>query len=117
MPDPVPPTTPANAAPPPQPPREWPLIPPMAAVKTPYFHVLGYSVAGEESVIQIPELNINFDIGKCPRPMLTSDYCLLTHGHMAPPAGTPYSLPQRFSQGMTPGTILCPAKIAKPLSD
>lgn len=97
--------------------REWPLIPPMAVVKTPYFHVVGYSVAGEESVVQVPELNVNFDIGKCPRPALTADYCLLTHGHIDHSAGIPYYLSQRFFQGMQPGTILCPAKIAKPLSD
>jgi len=89
----------------------------MAVIKTPYFHVLGYSVAGEESVIQIPELNVNFDIGKCPRPVLTSDFCLLTHGHIDHSAGIPYYLSQRFFQGMSPGTILCPAKIAQPLSD
>jgi ribonuclease Z len=97
--------------------REWPLIPPMAVIKTPYFHVVGYSVAGEESVIQLPELNVNFDIGKCPRPALTADFCLLTHGHIDHSAGIPYYLSQRFFQGMAPGTILCPAKIAQPLSD
>jgi len=97
--------------------REWPLLPALAIVKTPYFHVLGYSCAGEESVIQVPELNINFDIGKCPRPALVADFCLLTHGHIDHSAGIPYYLSQRFFQGMKPGTILCPAKIAKPLSD
>lgn len=116
----VPPSSPQPASPqsaPPQPPREWPLIPPMAVIKTPYFHILGYSVAGEESIIQIPELNVNFDIGKCPRPALTSDFCLLSHGHIDHSAGIPYYLSQRFFQGMSPGTILCPAKIAQPLSD
>jgi ribonuclease Z len=98
-------------------PREYPLLPALAAIKTPYFHILGYSVAGEESIVQVPELNINFDIGKCPRPALTADYCLLTHGHIDHSAGIPYYLSQRFFQGMKPGTILCPAKIAKPLSD
>ncbi len=117
----TPPNQPGAAAPkpdsPPPPAREWPLIPAMAVIKTPYFHVLGYSVAGEESVIQLPELNVNFDIGKCPRPALTSDFCLLSHGHIDHSAGIPYYLSQRFFQGMSPGTILCPAKIAQPLSD
>ena len=98
-------------------PREYPIVPPLAIVKTPYFHVVGYSVAGEESCIQLPELNINFDIGKCPRPALTADFCLLSHGHIDHSAGIPYYLSQRFFQGMQPGTILCPAKIAQPLSD
>jgi ribonuclease Z len=100
-----------------RPARELPLVPPLAIVKTPYFHVLGYSVAGEESWVQVPELNVNFDIGKCPRPALTADFCLLTHGHIDHSAGIAYYLSQRFFQGMSAGTILCPAKIAKPLSD
>ncbi len=97
-------------------PREWPLLPPMAAIETPYFHVVGYSVAGEETCIQIPELNLVFDIGKCPRPALTSDFCLLSHGHIDHSAGIPYYLSQRFFQGMNAGTVLCPEKIAEPLS-
>jgi ribonuclease Z len=101
-----------GAAPAPAAGKEWPLVPPLAAVHTPYFHLLGYSVAGEESCVQAPELNIVFDIGKCPRPMLTSSYCLLTHGHIDHSAGLMYYLSQRFFQGMGPGTILCPAKIA-----
>src|SRR5262249_15972853 len=97
-------------------PREWPLIPPLAAVETPYCHIIGYSVAGEESVIQCPELNVVFDIGKCPRPALTSDFCRLSHGHIDHSAGIAYYLSQRFFQGMSPGTVLCPAKIADGLS-
>lgn len=109
------PTKPGDA--PARPPREMPLLPPLAIVKTPYFHVLGYSVAGEESCVQVPELNLTFDIGKCPRPALTADFCLLSHGHIDHSAGIAYYLSQRFFQGMKPGTILCPAKIAQPLSD
>ena len=108
-----PPERPPEAAPPVlRPRRELPLVPALAAVKTPYFHVVGYSVAGEESCVQVPELNVVFDIGKCPRPALTSDFCLLTHGHIDHSAGLMYSLSQRFFQGMNAGTVLCPAKIA-----
>lgn len=89
-----------------------PLLPPLACIKTPYFHILGYSVAGEETAVQIPELNVVFDIGKCPRPVLTSDFCLLTHGHMDHSGGLAYYLSQRFFQGMCPGTVLCPHPIA-----
>ncbi len=96
--------------------RETPILPPVAIVKTPYFHILGYSVAGEETAVQIPELNTVFDIGKCPRPMLTSDFCLLSHGHIDHSAGIVYYLSQRFFQGMVPGTVLCPAAIADGLS-
>ena len=39
--------------------------------------VLGYSVAGEETVAQIHELNVCFDIGRCPLFALTSDIVCL----------------------------------------
>ncbi|HEY8748956.1 MAG TPA: MBL fold metallo-hydrolase [Tepidisphaeraceae bacterium] len=78
-------------------------------------HVIGYSVAGEETVMQIPELNVCFDIGRCPHFALTSDYLCISHGHMDHLAGLPYYLSQRYFQGMKPGTIFLPAELEKPI--
>lgn len=75
-------------------------------------HVLGYSVAGEETVCQIPELNVCFDIGRCPQFALTSDIVCLTHAHMDHLAGLPYYLSQRYFQGMKLGTVLLPQELA-----
>jgi len=79
------------------------------------YHVIGYSVAGEETVIQVPELNVCFDIGRCPYFALTSDYVCISHGHMDHLAGLPYYLSQRYFQGMKPGTVLLPAELEKPV--
>ena len=75
-------------------------------------HVIGYSVAGEESVAQIPELNVCFDIGRCPYFALTSDIVCISHAHMDHLAGLGYYLSQRYFQGMKPGTVLLPAELA-----
>jgi ribonuclease Z len=76
-------------------------------------HVIGYSVAGEESVVQIPELNVCFDIGRAPYFSLTSDIVCITHSHMDHLAGLAYYLSQRFFQGMQPGTVFVPREIER----
>jgi ribonuclease Z len=79
------------------------------------YHAIGYSVAGEESVVQIPELNLCFDIGRSPYFALTSDYVCITHGHMDHLAGIAYYLSQRCFQGMKAGTVFVPKEMAGPV--
>ena len=63
-------------------------------------------VAGEETVVQVPEWNVCFDFGRAPHFALTSDIVCLSHGHMDHVAGVGYFLSQRFFQGMKPATVL-----------
>lgn len=78
----------------------------------PPYRVQGVSVAGEATAIQVPELDICFDMGSCPRPMLASKFVALSHGHMDHVGGLAYYCSQRKFQGMGVGTILCDARIA-----
>ncbi|HEV7300010.1 MAG TPA: MBL fold metallo-hydrolase [Tepidisphaeraceae bacterium] len=91
------------------------LVQKFAKLKFGQYHVVGYSVAGEETVVQIPEQNVCFDIGRCPYFALTSDYVCLSHAHMDHLAGLAYYLSQRYFQGMKPGTVLVPRELERPI--
>ena len=41
-----------------------------------------YSLAGEETVVGFPELNVCFDVGRAPREIISIDHLCLSHGHM-----------------------------------
>ena len=66
--------------------------------------ILGYSVAGEETVVGLPQLDVCFDIGKAPDQVIPINHVLLTHGHMDHAAGIAYYLSQRNFCGMSAGT-------------
>jgi ribonuclease Z len=93
------------------------LVQKFARLRFGQFHVVGYSVAGEETVVQVPELNVCFDIGRCPYFALTSDIVCITHGHMDHIAGLAYYLSQRYFQGMKPGRVLVPREIEQPVDE
>jgi len=83
----------------------------------PPFRIQGYSVAGEQTVIQIPELDTCFDMGSCPRFALSSPYVALSHAHMDHIGGLPYYFSQRMFQKMGPGTCICHPEIVTPIRD
>jgi len=78
-------------------------------------NLVGYSLAGEETVVAAPELNVCFDVGKAPRDILALDHVLLSHGHMDHAAGLAYYLSQRNFVGNSPGTVLAPAALESPI--
>ncbi len=77
--------------------------------------IVGYSMAGEETVIAAPEFNVLFDIGRAPHDLINLDYLLLTHGHMDHAAGIAYYFSQRNFLGNPAGTILLPRPLAAPV--
>jgi ribonuclease Z len=81
----------------------------------PPYRIQGISVAGEQTVVQIPELDVSFDIGMCPRFALASPYVALSHAHMDHIGGLPYYFSQRVFQKMGPGTCFCHPAILDPL--
>lgn len=87
----------------------------MGFLYVPPFRIQGISIAGEETVVQVPELGLCFDIGRCPKPVLTSDYVALSHGHMDHSAGLAYYFSHRHFQGMGVGTVVCHPALEKPI--
>lgn len=82
----------------------------------PPFRIQGISMAGEQTVVQVPELDVVFDIGLCPRVALPTPYVALSHAHMDHIAGLPYYFSQRVFQKMGLGTCVCHADIIEDIS-
>lgn len=93
-------------------PREPPRRPQLGFLYLPPYRVQGISIAGEQSVVQVPELDVCFDIGLCPRAALSSNYMALSHGHMDHAAALTYYFSQRHFQGMGDGTVICHPEVA-----
>ena len=98
-------------------PRDPPRRSPLGFIYIPPLRVQGIAIAGEESVVQVPELDVCFDIGRCPKMALASNYVALTHGHMDHSAGLAYYFSHRHFQGMGPGTVVCHPALEQPITN
>ncbi len=77
--------------------------------------LLGFSLAGEETVIAAPEHNVCFDVGRAPREVVSIDNVCLTHGHMDHAAGVAYYFSQRHFVGNAPGRVIVHRGLAQPI--
>jgi ribonuclease Z len=89
----------------------------LAHVKAGDIDIMGYSVAGEETVVAVPGLDVCFDVGRAPQQIIPINHALLTHGHMDHSAGIAYYLSQRNFCGLKPGTVLAPANLVDVIGD
>jgi ribonuclease Z len=87
----------------------------LAHIKIDEMDIIGYSVAGEETVVAMPQLDVCFDVGKAPDQIIPINNVLLTHGHMDHAAGLAYYLSQRNFCGISAGTILAPDNLLPPI--
>jgi ribonuclease Z len=87
----------------------------LAHIKIDELDIVGYSVAGEETVVAMPQLDVCFDIGKAPDQIISINHLLLTHGHMDHAAGIAYYLSHRDFCGQSPGTVLAPENLLGPI--
>ena len=75
--------------------------------------ILGFTVAGEETVVAAPEYNVCFDVGRAPREIISIDNVCLSHGHMDHAAGVAYYLSQRSFLGISPGRVIVHRRLAQ----
>lgn len=77
--------------------------------------LLGFSLAGEETVVIVPELNIAFDFGRAPRELVAIDHVCLSHGHMDHAAGLAYYFSQRQFVGNSAGCAIMHPDLVPPV--
>ena len=90
---------------------------PVAEFRHGGLRILGASLAGEESFLVVPELNLAFDVGRAPREVIAVDHVFLTHGHMDHAAGIAYYFAQRMFLDNDPGHLYMPEGLVEPVQE
>ncbi|CAH9133976.1 unnamed protein product [Cuscuta epithymum] len=75
------------------------------------YQIEGISIAGHETCVIIPTLNLAFDIGKCPQRAVSQQFIFISHGHMDHIGGLPMHVATRGLYGMVPPTIVVPYEV------
>lgn len=74
--------------------------------------IAGFSLAGEETLVAVPEFGVCFDVGRAPREIISIDTVCISHGHMDHAAGVAYYLSQRTFIGNAPGRVIVHRNLA-----
>jgi ribonuclease Z len=75
------------------------------------------SIGGIETSIDLPELRVAFDIGRCPPEVVARDTILFTHAHMDHMGGLAYHAATRALRNLAPPTYVVPHENARDVED
>jgi ribonuclease Z len=79
--------------------------------------VEGVSVGGVETVIDLPEWKLAFDIGRCPDALVARPTLLFTHAHMDHMGGVAWHAATRALQRQAPPTYVVPRENTEALGE